>query len=97
MTIPAKAVMAKDVITVAPETTVYETAKRMLAHGVSAVPVVDGENRPLGLVSEGDLMLTHGFKQVPILRDGVLVGILSRADVVRAVVENLEELMDPTG
>ena len=159
MTIPAKSVMTTDLVTVSPETTIVETARRMLTHHVSAVPVVDNNNRPLGLVSEGDvmrhfgkqfqskraqwlrmlaegetlapeflaeirlnqhqvleimhtaiisadeeasladlgdLMLKHGIKRVPILRDGVLVGIVSRADVVRAVVENLDNLLEPT-
>ena len=159
MTIPAKSVMTTDIVAVSPETTVAEAARRMLVHRVSAVPVVDPDNRPLGLVSEGDvmrhfsaqfqskraqwlrmlaegealapeflaeirlnqhkvreimhtaiisageeasladladLMLKHGIKRVPILRDGVLVGIVSRADVVRAVVENLDNLLEPT-
>ena len=159
MTIPAKSVMTTDIVTVSPETTVAETARRMLSHHVTAVPVVDPDNRPLGLVSEGDvmrhfgaqfqskraqwlrmlaegetlapeflaeirlnqhhvreimhtaiisageeaslaeladLMLKHGIKRVPILRDGVLVGMVSRADVVRAVVENLDDLLEPT-
>jgi CBS domain-containing protein len=131
----------------------------MLIHHVSAVMVVDPDYRPLGLVSEGDvmrhfgaqfqskraqwlrmlaegetlapeflaeirlnqqqvreimhtaiisadeeaplveladLMLKHGIKRVPIVRDGVLVGVVSRADVVRAVVENLDNLLEPT-
>ena len=159
MTIPAKSVMTTDLVTVSPETSVAETARRMLIRRVSAVPVVDPDNRPLGLVSEGDvmrhfsaqfqskraqwlrmlaegetlapeflaeirlnqqhvreimhtaiisadeeaslaeladLMLKHGIKRVPILRDGVLVGMVSRADVVRAVVENLNDLLEPT-
>ena len=159
MTIPAKSVMTKDLVTVSPETTVAEAARRMLIHHVTAVPVVDPDNRPLGMVSEGDvmrhfgaqfqskraqwlrmlaegetlapeflaeirlnqqhvreimhtaiisadeeaslaeladLMLKHGIKRVPILRDGVLVGMVSRADVVRAVVENLDDLLEPT-
>jgi CBS domain-containing protein len=159
MTIPAKAVMARNAVTVSPETTVVETARRMLAHHVSALPVVDAENRPLGMVSEGDvmrhfgaqyqgkraqwlrmlaegetlapeflaeislrqhqvreimqatlisadeeaslaeladLMLKKGIKRVPILRDGVLVGIVSRTDIVRAVVENIDDLLEPT-
>ena len=41
-------------------------------------------------------MLQHRIKRVPILRDGVLIGIVSRADVVRAVVENLDKLLEPT-
>ena len=137
-----------------------EAARRMLIHHVTAVPVVDPDNRPRGMVSEGDvmrhfgaqfqskrsrewlrmlaegetlapeflaelrlnqvhvreimhtaiisadeeaslaeladLMLKHGIKRVPILRDGVLVGMVSRADVVRAVVENLDDLLEPT-
>jgi CBS domain-containing protein len=159
MTIPAKSVMTRDIVTVSPETTIVETARRMLTHHVSAVPVVDTDRRPLGMVSEGDvmrhfgaqfqgkraqwlrmlaegetlapeflaeirlnqhriseimhtaiisageeaslaeladLMLEHGIKRIPILRDGVLVGIVSRADVVRAVVENVDNLLEPT-
>lgn len=159
MTIPAKSVMTKDVVTVSPDTRVSEIAKRMLARGISAVPVVDAAHRPVGMVSEGDLMrhfgaefqskraqwlrhlaegeelaqeflaaigldqrqakdimrqpvigageeaslaelgdmmLKNHVKRVPILRDGVLVGIVSRADVVRAVVENLPDLLEPT-
>jgi CBS domain-containing protein len=48
------------------------------------------------LAELADLMLNHGIKRVPILRDGVLVGMVSRADVVRAVVENLDDLLEPT-
>jgi CBS domain-containing protein len=159
MTIPAKAVMSKDVITVSPETTVVETARLMLARGISAVPVVDADNRPIGVVSEGDLMrhfgvefqnkrakwlrllaegetyspdylasisleqhrvrtimrapiisaseeaslaeladlmLKHGIKRVLIVREGVLVGVVSRADVLRAVIENIQALLEPT-
>lgn len=159
MTIPAKSVMTKDVVTASPETTVVEVARRMLAHRISALPVVDGQNRPLGMISEGDvmrhfsagfqskraewlrrlaegeamsgeflaavgldqgkasglmhsppitaaedaslaelgdLMIREKIKHVLILRDGVLTGIVSRADVVRAVVENLPELLEPT-
>ena len=60
MTIPAKSVMTTDIVTVSPETTVAETARRMLIHHVSAVPVVGPDNRPLGLVSEGDVMRHFG-------------------------------------
>jgi CBS-domain-containing membrane protein len=41
MTIPAKSVMTRDIVTVSPETTIVETAQRMLIHHISAVPVVD--------------------------------------------------------
>jgi len=41
-------------------------------------------------------MMKHGIKRVLILRDGVLVGVVSRADVLRAVVGNLQGLLEPT-
>ena len=52
----AKDVMTVGVITVAPETAIEEVASQLLENGISAVPVVDGEDRLLGIVSEGDLM-----------------------------------------
>jgi CBS domain-containing protein len=159
MTIPAKSVMSKEVVTVSPGTTAMEAARRMVSRGVSAVPVVDADNRPLGVVSESDvmrlfgaehqnrraqwlrmlaegemlspeflaafgldqsrvrdimrtpvisageeaslaelddLMMKYGIKRVLILRNGVLVGVVSRRDVLRAVVGQLEHLLEPT-
>jgi CBS domain-containing protein len=40
MTIPAKSVMTTNLVTVSPETTIAEAARRMLIHHVSAAPVV---------------------------------------------------------
>ena len=52
----ASDIMTKDVISVGPETPVREIAKLMLERRISGVPVVDGEQRVLGIVSEGDLI-----------------------------------------
>ena len=49
-------IMTTSVIAVGPETGVREIAELLLAKRISAVPVVDGEYRVLGIVSEGDLM-----------------------------------------
>ncbi|MDX1653793.1 MAG: CBS domain-containing protein [Candidatus Competibacteraceae bacterium] len=48
--------MKTNVITTTPETQVAEIAKLLLEHHISAVPVVDADNRVLGIVSEGDLI-----------------------------------------
>ena len=66
MTIPAKSVMTTDIVTVPPETTVAETARRMLIHHVSAVPVVDPHNRPLGSVALAGAAKNH--EQAPTSR-----------------------------
>jgi CBS domain-containing protein len=52
----AKDLMTTNVITVAPETSVADIAKVLLDNHISAVPVVDANNKVLGMVSEGDLM-----------------------------------------
>jgi CBS domain-containing protein len=52
----AGGIMTKEVISVGPETPVREVASLMLDRRISGVPVVDGEQRVLGIVSEGDLI-----------------------------------------
>src|SRR5271156_2911937 len=145
-------VMTSGVITVGENATVPEAAKLLAEHGISAVPVVDNENRVIGMVSEGDLLHraetgterrrswwldmvtstdqlaaeyirshsgrvrdvmtpgvisvteqtaiaeiailleTHRIKRVPVLRDGKLVGIVSRANLVQALAMKINEL-----
>jgi CBS domain-containing protein len=139
----AQDVMTTVVATIAAEATVQQAAKLMLDRRVSALPVVDGKGRVIGMASEGDLIRrtelgtdaprswwlwalaeesardyvkTHGdsvadvmtsppvtvrrttslqeiarllekhrIKRVPVLDAGRLVGIVSRADLVRRV------------
>jgi CBS domain-containing protein len=142
-------VMTTNVITVEPNTSVQELATLLSERGISGVPVVDRDNRLVGVVTEGDLLhraetgterriqrrrsrwldtfasdqegardyvKAHGrvvreimtrdvisvgdtteladiatlletkrIKRVPVLRDGKLVGIVSRANLVRAL------------
>lgn len=52
----AKDIMTTNVVTVTPDARVREIAQLLLMRHVSAVPVVDAENRVVGIVSEGDLM-----------------------------------------
>src|SRR5215831_3011886 len=49
-------VMTTNVITVTPEASVQEVAKVLSERGISGVPVVDADNRLVGIVSEGDLL-----------------------------------------
>ncbi len=49
-------VMVTRVITARPEEHVRDVANRLLENRVSALPVVDGDGKLVGIVSEGDLM-----------------------------------------
>lgn len=141
----ARDVMVAPVICVNVSAKVDEVAAVLLKHHISAVPVVEDDNKLVGIVSEGDLihrveagterrrswwlrLLTsdqelaadfvkshsrnvrdvmtpdpvtappdmqlaevaellerHGIKRVPIVKDGVIVGIVSRANLVQAL------------
>ena len=146
-------VMTTNVITVNPNASVQAVAALLSERGISGVPVVDSEDRVIGIVSEGDLLhrvetgtdrrpdrrtgrrrswwldtigrdqelardyvKAHGrtvedimtrdvvsvsdtaeladiahlletkrIKRVPVIKDGKLVGIVSRANLVRAL------------
>jgi len=144
-------VMTTEVITVDENATVQTAAWLMAKHGISAVPVVDEDDRLIGMVSEGDflhrgetgterrrswwldmmsstnklaeeyvrshskkvkdvmtrdvisvtdetpvaeiavLLETNRIKRVPVLRKGRLVGIVSRANLVRALAMTIDQ------
>jgi CBS domain-containing protein len=144
----AKDVMTAKVITVRPDEPTRDVARLLLDNGVSAVPVINADGAPIGMVSEGDLigrdeverlsrrdwwltvmtgtqplddafiarlsppgrsardvmsaplvtiteqtdisdiarlLAIHHIKRVPVLRDGLIVGIVSRADLLGVV------------
>jgi CBS domain-containing protein len=52
----ARDVMTRAVVSVHPDTPVPEIARLLLDKGISAVPVIDNDGAPIGMVSEGDLI-----------------------------------------
>lgn len=49
-------IMRTDILTVRPEDPVSLAAKRMLEHRFGCLPVVDGEQRLLGIITENDIV-----------------------------------------
>ena len=58
-------VMSRDVLTVTPEATFKQIERLLAEHHVNAVPVVDTDGRPVGIVSETDLVLKSEAGQTP--------------------------------
>jgi CBS domain-containing protein len=52
----ARDIMSKPVVSVHPDTPTRDVARLLLDKGISAVPVVDDNGAPIGIVSEGDLI-----------------------------------------
>ncbi|MEO3863294.1 CBS domain-containing protein [Acrocarpospora sp. B8E8] len=59
-----EAVMTRTVALITASTPFKEIAEILIARGVSAVPVVDGENRVIGIVSEADLLRKEEFREL---------------------------------
>jgi CBS domain-containing protein len=138
-------IMTREVITIREHTTIEEIARLLVENRIETVPVVDEENRVIGIVSESDLFLKekglpfsavkvpmlfkrwvdperldeiyeearhhtaadimtrraicvdvsatigqaarlmaqHDINSIPILREGVLAGIITRGDIIR--------------
>ncbi len=129
--------MTRDVVTVTEDTPFKQVEQLMAEHHISAVPVVDADGAPVGVVSEADLLLRteaggedsggwspgsrarqskaeaqtasglmsspavsvapdaplalaarlmrkHGVKRLPVVEDTRLVGIVTRADVLKS-------------
>ncbi|AOY74855.1 CBS domain-containing protein [Clostridium formicaceticum] len=61
----AKDIMTKEVITVKKDDTVEDVIKLLLEHNISGVPVVDEENRVIGIITEGDLIYRSKNLHIP--------------------------------
>lgn len=61
----AEDIMTKDVIAVKPETTVEELARLLIEHKISGAPVVDEENKLVGIVTENDLIKKNARLHIP--------------------------------
>ena len=56
MTMKAKDVMTRQVVSIAPGASVIEALKLMLDHRISGLPVVDAQGNLVGIVTEGDFL-----------------------------------------
>ncbi|HZJ85233.1 MAG TPA: CBS domain-containing protein [Syntrophomonadaceae bacterium] len=61
----AKDIMTRDVITVSPETEVEKVASLLIDNKISGIPVVDKDNRVIGVVTEKDLIVKASELKVP--------------------------------
>ncbi|HEV1998140.1 MAG TPA: CBS domain-containing protein [Candidatus Dormibacteraeota bacterium] len=88
----ASEIMTRDMETSRPDTTVSEVARRMMFSHVRSVPVVDENNRLVGIVSRADLLKSFVRDDAAIhseVVDGVLRGALAiEPEAVTVVVKD---------
>jgi CBS domain-containing protein len=129
---PIKNIMTKDVVSVSPDSSIFEAMELLKKHEISGVPVVDSELKLKGILTEKDvlsILLNHDIKykhtvadymtteihifspedsaisvcqffiknairRVPIVKDGKLVGIVSRRDIISLILEIKSKISD---
>ncbi len=67
--VPVKDVMMKTVITVKRDADLHEAARLLSERGISGMPVVDDNNRVIGVISEADLLTLAGMKREHTFKD----------------------------
>ena len=77
----------------APEFLAYVREDQRRAKDLMTTPVLSVTERT-SVREIADLMMRHRIKRVPVLRDGRVVGVVSRADLVRAIAHMPEAMSE---
>jgi CBS domain-containing protein len=118
-------IMVKEVLTVKPETHIYDAMRLLLENRISGLPVIDDERNLVGIISEKDMLrllvdddvhqggpvseymtkkvtafspddtavdvceffMGSPVRRVPVARDGKLVGVVSRRDILKLIMK----------
>jgi CBS domain-containing protein len=121
----AGAIMTPTLVTVRPDVSIEEAIDILLREQISGLPVLDEDDRLIGVITEfallaiaydrrvtnhtvsqhmtrdlitvdvddpvsrvADLCIVHRVRRVPVIKDGRMVGVIARRDVLRALVES---------
>jgi len=86
-------IMTTTVVTATRETTFQELVDRMLSHGISGIPIVDAQHRPVGIVTEADLIAKEAYRSFGARPADPLVGRQENAWGMKSRGQRAEELM----
>ena len=73
----AKDIMTKDVVTLSANETIKEATKKFAEHNISGSPVVDKNNKIIGILSESDILAalkTH-YKELKMVYPSTIIGV----------------------
>ncbi len=74
----ASEIMTRDVIFTKGDTDVYEAGRLLIKNKISGMPVVDEENRVMGMISVSDLLPLAGIPRGHVFNDTVMKYILRK-------------------
>jgi CBS domain-containing protein len=124
-----KNAMSTEVVSLRPEATIDAAIRILLQHNVSGAPVMDGDGKLVGIISQfqmieviydpevknlrvrdlmtrnvltveddallgmaANMLIVHRIHRLPVMRDGNVVGIISRSDLLRYSIKTGEKI-----
>jgi CBS domain-containing membrane protein len=89
---PVRDVMTKDVVTASRDMSIQEAARLLSENRISGMPVVDGDKRVIGVISEADILFLTGINTEHKFKD-ILRRLLGEPMPARKVGEKVEDIM----
>ena len=90
--VPIRDVMTRTVVSVKGNADLHEAARLLSENRISGMPVIDNENRVIGVVSEADILVLAGMKKEHSFKD-ILRNILGEPVPARTGGDRVEEVM----
>ncbi|MCK5427300.1 MAG: CBS domain-containing protein, partial [Thermodesulfovibrionia bacterium] len=72
----AREIMTQDVVSVKADTDIHEAGKLLIKNKISGMPVVDNENRVVGMICTSDLLMFAGIPSGHVFNDVIMKYIL---------------------
>jgi CBS-domain-containing membrane protein len=85
-------VMTRNVVAVSPTADLHETAHLLSENRISGMPVVDDNNRVIGVISEADLLILAGLQREHSFRD-ILRNLLGEPLLARKRGDKVKDVM----
>jgi CBS domain-containing membrane protein len=90
--VPVKELMTKNVVFVKKDADLHEAARILSENRISGMPVIDDNNRVIGVISEADLLMLAGMKKEHVFKD-IVRHILGEPVSARKGGNRVEEVM----
>ena len=74
----AREIMTQDVVSVKADTDIHEAGKLLIRNKISGMPVMDNENRVVGMICTSDLLMFAGIPSGHVFNDVIMKYILRK-------------------
>ncbi len=89
----AREIMSRDIITAKEDTDIHEAGRLLIKHKISGMPVVDSEDRVVGIITEADLLTIAGIPRGHVFNDVVMKYVLNKPTPQHRAGKKVKDIM----